>query len=161
EFSGRREILQVLVGAGILLLVVLTRHYLAAGRQKPTAQVGTNLNLDKLWGPVAVDRRHILALSGRLEIPKTHGVNLSATMRYMSGAPFTILDTNSDVDRNGELFDPLPAGIYSGTAPGSLQNVKYNGGVNGAYGPNFFQTDLRITYRQRFGEAHTMELTAE
>src|SRR5205814_7565763 len=31
------EILQVLVGAGILLLVVLTRHYLAAGRQKPTA----------------------------------------------------------------------------------------------------------------------------
>jgi len=128
---------------------------------KNQLQVGTNLNLDKLWGPVAVDRRHILALSGRLEIPKTHGVNLSATMRYMSGAPFTILDTNTDVDRNGELFDPLPAGIYSGTAPGSLQNVKYNGGVNGAYGPNFFQTDLRITYRQRLGEQRTLDLTAD
>jgi len=124
-------------------------------------QVGTNLNLDKLWGPVSVDRRHILTLSGRVEIPKTHGVNLSATMRYMSGAPFTILDTNNDADRNGELFDPLPADTYSGTALGALQNVKYNGGVNGAYGPNFFETDLRITYRQRLGEQRTLDFTTE
>src|SRR5439155_23517694 len=124
-------------------------------------QVGTNLNLDKLWGPVSVDRRRILTLSGRVEIPKTHGVNLSATTRYMSGAPFTILDTNADADRNGELFDPLPAGTYSGTALGSLQNVKYNGGVNGAYGPNFFQTDLRITYRQRLGEQRSLDFTTD
>src|SRR5207247_2985561 len=87
-------------------------------------QVGTNLSLDKLWGPVSVDRRHILTLSGRVEIPKTHGVNLSGTVRYMSGAPFTIQDTNVKADRNGELFDPLPADTYSGTALGALPNVK-------------------------------------
>src|SRR5215510_5215865 len=42
-----------------------------------------------------------------------------------------------------------------------LQNVKYKGGVNGAYGPNFFQTDLRITYRQRLGEQRTLDFTTE
>src|SRR5436309_12886778 len=79
----------------------------------------------------------------------------------MTRAPFTSLATNNDTDRSGELFDPLPAGTYSGTALGALQNVKYNGGVNGAYGPNFFQTDLRITYRQRLGEQRTLDFTAD
>jgi hypothetical protein len=129
-----------------------SRGTASAQADRNLLQVGTNLNLDQLSGPVSVDRRHILTLSGRVEIPKTHGANLSATMRYMSGAPFTIQDTSVDADRNGELFDPLPAGTYSGTASGALQNVKYKGGVNGAYGPNFFQTDLRITYRHRLGE---------
>jgi hypothetical protein len=138
-----------------------SRGTASAQADRDLLQVGTNLNLDKLWGPVSVDRRHILALSGRVEIPKTHGVNMSATTRYMSGAPYTISDSTFDPDRNGEAFDPLPAGTYSGSTPGSLQNVKYEGGVNGAYGPNFFQTDLRITYRQRLGEARTLDFTAE
>jgi hypothetical protein len=138
-----------------------SRGTASAQADRNLLQVGTNLNLDKLWGPVSVDRRHILTLSGRAEIPKTHGVNVSGTMRYMSGAPFTIQDTNVDADRNGELFDPLPAGTYSGTATGALQNVKYNGGVNGAYGPNFLQTDLRITYRHRLGEQRTLDFITE
>jgi hypothetical protein len=138
-----------------------SRGTASAQADRNLLQVGTNLNLDKLWGPVSVDRRHILTFSSRVEIPKTHGVNLSATMRYMSGAPFTIQDTNVDLDRNGELFDPLPAGTYSGTATGALQNIKYKGGVNGAYGPNFFQTDLRITYRQHLGEQHTVDFITE
>jgi len=138
-----------------------SRGTASAQADRNLLQVGTNLNLDKLWGPVSVDRRHILTLSGRMEIPKTHGVNVSGTMRYMSGAPYTISDSTFDTDRNGEAFDPLPAGTYSGTTVGSLQNVKYKGGVNGAYGPNFFQTDLRITYRQHIGEGRTLDLTAE
>ncbi len=138
-----------------------SRGTASAQADRNLLQVGTNLNLDKLWGPVSVDRRHILTLSGRMEIPKTHGVNLSATMRNMSGAPFTIQDTNVDADRNGEGFDPLPAGTYSGSTPGSLQNVKYNGGVNGAYGPNFFQTDLRVTYRHHLNEQRTLDFVAE
>jgi hypothetical protein len=138
-----------------------SRGTASAQADRNLLQVGTNLNLDQLSGPVSVDRRHILTLSGRVEIPKTHGVNLSATMRYMSGAPFTIQDTSVDADRNGELFDPLPAGTYSGTASGALQNVKYKGGVNGAYGPNFFQTDLRITYRHRLGEQRTVDFMTE
>ena len=64
-----------------------------------------------------MDRRHVLSLNGRTEIPKTGGATLSATMRYMSGAPFTIFNSNIDVDQNGELTDPSPAGTYSGTAP--------------------------------------------
>ncbi len=36
----------------------------------------------------------------------------------MTGQPFTIHDTNFDVNRNGILFDPLPAGTYSGTGKG-------------------------------------------
>ena len=138
-----------------------SRGTASAQADRNLLQVGTNLNLDKLRGPVSVDRRHILALSGRVEIPKTHGINLSGTVRYMSGAPFTIQDTNVDADRNGEAFDPLPAGTYSGTAPGALQNVKYKGGVDGAYGPNFFQTDLRITYRHRLREQRTLDFVTE
>lgn len=138
-----------------------SRGTASAQADRNLLQVGTNLNLDKLWGPTPVDRRHILTLSSRVEIPKTHGVNLSGTMRYMSGAPFTILDTNVDADRNGELFDPLPAGTYSGAAPGALKNVKSKGGVNGAYGPNFFQTDLRITYRHHLAGERTLDFVTE
>ena len=84
---------------------------------KNTFQTGTSLNLDRWEGPSSVDRRHMLALNGRIEIPKTNGATLAATFRYMSGAPFTIFNSNIDVDQNGELTDPSPAGTYSGTAP--------------------------------------------
>ena len=56
-------------------------------------QVGTDLNLDVQNGPGAVDRRHILSLGGQTEIPKTGGITLSSTFRYMSGTPFTIYDS--------------------------------------------------------------------
>ena len=79
-------------------------------------------------------RRHILSLNGRIEIPKTKGATVSGTFRYMSGAPFTIHDTNFDTDQNGELFDPLPAGTYSGIARNALQNIENRGGRNGGSG---------------------------
>jgi hypothetical protein len=118
----------------------------------------TDLNLDDLWGPRPVDRRHILSINGRTEIPRTGGITLSSTLRYMSGAPFTIVDTSIDANRNGELFDPLPAGTYSGTARNAMQNVKNRGGINGARGPDYFQIDVRAGWRGRMPGDRALEV---
>jgi hypothetical protein len=123
-----------------------------------TYQVLTNLNLDQRRGPSSVDRRHVLSINGRTEIPKTRGVTVSSTMRYMSGAPFTIFDSDIDVDRNGELNDPLPAGTYSGTALNAMQNVESKGGRNGAIGPDYFQIDVRAGWRGRMGADRALEV---
>lgn len=123
-----------------------------------TFQVLDDLNLDLLRGPSAVDRRHILSLSARADIPKTRGVNVSTTIRYMTGAPFTIYDSSIDADRNGELVDPVPAGTYSGTSRDSLQNVEYKGGRNGAYGPDYFQADVRAGWRQPLPSGRALEV---
>jgi len=113
--------------------------------------------LDALWGPSAVDRRHILSLNGRAEVPKV-GITLSSTIRYMSGAPFTIFDSNIDADRNGELNDPLPAGTYSGTGLNAMTDVENNGGRNGAVGPDYFQVDVRAGWRRRLGGERSLEV---
>src|SRR5712691_8023789 len=124
---------------------------------KDTYQVLTDLNLDKWRGPSNVDRRHILSLGAQTEIPKTGGVTLSSTARYMSGQPFTISDSSIDVDRNAEL-DPVPAGTYSGTATDSMKDVKYNGGRNGAIGPDYFQLDVRAGWRRKVKADRALEL---
>ena len=121
-------------------------------------QAMTNSNLDLWRGPSNVDRRHILSLGAQTEIPKTGGATLSATARYMSGAPFTIFDSSIDADRNGELVDPVPAGTYSGTAADSMQNVKYIGGRNGAVGPDYFQIDMRAGWRRKLGGEKALEM---
>ena len=127
---------------------------------KNTYQKLTNLNLAQWEAPSSVDRRHILSLNGRTEIPKTGGATLSATMRYMSGAPFTIFNSNIDVDQNGELIDPSPAGTYSGTAPGNIlmTGVENKGGRNGALGPDYFQLDIRAGWRARLRKEQAVEL---
>jgi hypothetical protein len=124
---------------------------------KNTYQAMTDLNLDAFRGPSNVDRRHILSLGAQTQIPKI-GIMLSSTARYMSGAPFTIYDSSIDADRNGELIDPVPAGTYSGTAPDSMKNVKYNGGRNGAIGPDYFQVDVRAGWRRRINQERALEL---
>jgi hypothetical protein len=118
----------------------------------------TDLRLDEFDAPGPADRRHILAINGRTEIPKTKGATVSGTLRYMSGAPFTIQDTNIDADQNGELFDPLPAGTYSGTAPNSMQNVENQGGRFGARGPDYLQLDMRVGWRVRITDTRYTEL---
>jgi hypothetical protein len=123
----------------------------------PQLQTGTNLHLDEYYAPADTDRRHSLVVSGRMEIPKTRGVTLSGMLRTLSGTPFTIQDQNIDADRNGVLFDPLPAGTYSGTAAGSLQNVENKGGRNGARGPGFVQLDMRVGYRAKLGSRRTLD----
>ncbi|MBZ5559282.1 MAG: TonB-dependent receptor [Acidobacteriia bacterium] len=121
-------------------------------------QTGTDLRLDAWRGPSNVDRRHILSLGAQTEIPKTGGVTVSATARYMSGAPFTIIDSSIDADRNGELVDPVPAGTYSGTATDAMQNVKNDGGRNGAIGPDYFQLDMRAGWRHKVQGQKVIEL---
>jgi hypothetical protein len=96
-----------------------------------------------------------------MEVPKSRGVTVSGVLRMSSGQPFTIHDTNFDLNQNGVLFDPLPAGTYSGTSVNSLQNVKSNGGRNGARGPGFVQLDLRAGYRTRLGSRRTAEAFVE
>jgi hypothetical protein len=87
-------------------------------------------------------------------------MTLSATMRVLSGLPFTLVDTSSDPDRNGQLFDPLPAGTYSGNGPNAV-TVENKGGRNGAYGPGFFQLDTRVGWRFRQMGGKTLDLTAD
>ena len=53
-------------------------------------------------------------LSGRVEVPRTGGLIVSGIYRWMSGIPFTLINSNVDADRNGRLFDEIPAGHYCG-----------------------------------------------
>jgi hypothetical protein len=124
---------------------------------EPRLQTGTDLHLDEYYAPADTDRRHSLVISGRMEVPRAHGVTVSGMLRMLSGTPYTIQDQNIDADRNGVLFDPLPAGTYSGTAPGALQNVENKGGRNGARGPGFVQLDLRVGYRVKIGSRRTLD----
>jgi len=121
-------------------------------------QAGTNLNLDQWRAPSNVDRRHILSMGAQAEIPKAFGAQVSTTVRYMSGQPFTIYDSSIDADRNGELVDPVPAGTYSGSATDSMQNVVYKGGRNGAIGPDYFQMDVRAGWRHKIRAERALEV---
>jgi hypothetical protein len=110
-------------------------------------QLLDDMRLDLNEGPTDFDRRHNLVFSGSLLVPGTKGLNISAVARYLSGLPFTISDSNTDPDRNGILFDPLPAGDYSGTGDADAISVSSDGGRNGARGPDFLQVDMRFGYR--------------
>jgi hypothetical protein len=122
-------------------------------------QVLGEKNLDLNYGPLDTDRRHNLTLSGRVEIPRTTGLTVSALFRFMSGRPFSITDSSTDADRNGVLFDPLPAGTYSGVGENAI-SVTSDGGRNGAYGPNYAQLDLRFGYRVRMSD-RTLDIFGE
>jgi len=125
-------------------------------------QVGQNLNLDLNEGPTDFDRRHNLVVSGRALVPFTHGMTFSWVARALSGLPFTLLNNDVDVDRNGTLFDPLPAGTYSGTAARDTYTVKdYDGTRNGARGPGFFQLDTRFGYRLNLKQRRTLDVSAD
>jgi len=138
-----------------------SRGITAGQTDTPQLQVGTDLKLDQYDAPANVDRRHTAVISGRTEIPKTRGVTLSGALRMLSGTPFTIQDTNVDPDRNGVLFDPLPAGTYSGTSADSLQNVENKGGRNGARGPGFMELDMRLGYRAKLGSRRSLDVFGE
>lgn len=107
-----------------------------------------------------MDRRHILSVSGRANVPRSGGATIATTVRYMSGAPFALIDSSIDADRNGELNDPLPPGTYSGTAPNALTDVGFRGGRNGAYGPDYLQIDLRFGWRRTIAKG-TVDLVVD
>jgi hypothetical protein len=129
------------------------------GAPQSNFQLLDDMNLDENEGPSDFDRPHNLVISGSWAVPHTHGLTLAMVSRYLSGQPFTIQDQNVDVNRNGILFDPLAAGKYGpNDLPRNATNgtplparnpfsVFNRGGRNGARGPDFFQTDVRIGYR--------------
>jgi len=124
-------------------------------------QVLNNPNFDLGQGPTDFDRRHNLVLAGRIaEVPHTHGMTLSGTLRMLSGLAFSLYDSSSDPDRNGILMDPLPAGTFSGTGPNAI-TVDNKGGRNGAFGPGYMQLDTRVGWRFRAGQAKTLDLTID
>lgn len=120
-------------------------------------QLLDDMNLDENEGPTDFDKPHNFVFSGSWVVPHTHGLTLAMVTRYLSGEPFTIQDQNFDLNRNGILFDPRQAGKYNSEdevgrskAIGPARNpyqVFNRGGRNGARGPDFFQTDIRIGYR--------------
>jgi TonB dependent receptor/Carboxypeptidase regulatory-like domain/TonB-dependent Receptor Plug Domain len=138
----------------------------ARGNNSGAALAGNNFqllaekNLDLNEGPLDTDRRHNFTLNGRLEVPQIRGLTVSALFRYMSGRPFSIIDTNIDADRNGILADPLPAGEYSGVGETAI-TVKNKGGRNGAYGPDYAQLDARVGYRLRMPGSRTLDVFLE
>ena len=123
-------------------------------------QVLDDMRLDLNEGPTNVDRRHNFVLSGAALVPKTGGLTVSGVLRALSAIPLTIQDTNADLDRNGILFDPLPAGSYSGNGPDPI-TVDNKGGRNGARGPSFFQIDARLGYQFHIGGRRMLSLFGE
>lgn len=133
-----------------------------SGNGIPTSpfQFLDDLRLGANEGPTDFDRRHNFVVSGSVLVPKTRGLTVSWVARYLSGRPFTIHDTNLDLDRNGVLFDPLPAGTFSGTGQNAI-TVENDGDRNGAVGPNFFQLDTRVGWRFGLGAQRTLDVFGE
>jgi hypothetical protein len=123
-------------------------------------QVLADANLDRNFGPLDADRRQNLTVSGRLEIPRTHGLTVSGIYRYLSGAPMSLYNSGIDADRNGRLFDLIPAGHYCGVGLNSIC-VDNDGRRNGARGPSYKQTDLRFSYRFRPMKNKTLDANLE
>jgi hypothetical protein len=114
-------------------------------------QVLDDLNLDLNEGPTNFDTRHNFVVSGRAVVPKTGGLNVSWVARALSGSPFTLINNTVDPDRNGTFAEPLPAGTYSGNGTNPYTVEDYEAKRNGAYGPGFFNMDMRVSYAFRFG----------
>ncbi len=70
-----------MVGTRLLLAVEVEEVRPENQADRNTYQKLTDLNLDEFAAPSTVDRRHVLAVNGRAEIPKTGGANVSATYR--------------------------------------------------------------------------------
>ena len=149
EPLAREALRQQLVGPDFLFAVEVVRHRGEPGRQEhvPDRNIpqprstgrGRRASIAGTFSPLTAASK-----SRRRMAPPS-----PATFRYMSGAPFSIINSNIDADQNGELTDPSPAGTYSGTAPDAavLTGVKNDGGRNGAIGPDYLQLDLRAGWR--------------
>ena len=123
-------------------------------------QIGADPLYDRNFGPLDGDRRHNIVVNGRVEIPKTGGLTVSAVARYMSGVSMTLINSAVDADQNGRLFDLLPAGNYCGVGLNSIC-VDNDGRRNGAKGPSFKQTDMKFAYRFRPGKDRTIDANME
>jgi hypothetical protein len=124
-------------------------------------QVGDDLRLEDNEGPVDDDRPHILSISGSAEVPRVRGLSVSGVARYMSGLPFSLIDSSLDSNRNGRFDDEfLPPGTYSGSGQNAV-TVENKGGRNGAREPDFFEIDLRVAYSLRLRTSQRLQLFGE
>jgi carboxypeptidase family protein/TonB-dependent receptor-like protein len=116
-------------------------------------------NLDQAEGLTGQDRPHLLSINGSTLVPKTRGLQVSGVVQYNSGTPFTLTDSTTDPNRNGNFEEPLPAGTYNGAAgnPDAI-TVENAGGIRGARGPSYFLINMRGGYR--FKLPHGRELQA-
>ncbi|MDP6373543.1 MAG: TonB-dependent receptor [Vicinamibacterales bacterium] len=121
------------------------------------SQVGQDLNLDQNEGPTDFDRRHNLVANATWAVPGTNGLRLSGIMRTRSGSRFSIWDSNTDPNSNGEDNDDfLAAGSYSGEGTNAY-TTDFDGGRNGAVGPKFFQFDMRGGYTVELPNENTFQ----
>jgi TonB dependent receptor len=139
-----------------------------ANTGSPTSgfQVLDDMRLELNEGPTNLDRRHNLAVSGTAQVPRTGGLTVSWIARALSGSPFTLTNSNVDPDRNGSQTEPLPSGTYRGVAPTpadepDVYEVDFESKRNGAYGPGFFQVDMRVGYRLRPRGDMTLDVYGE
>ena len=120
-----------------------------------TFQVGQDLNADLNYGPASRDRRHNLSIAGVYAPAFLHGATVSGVYRYLSGTPFTLVNSDVDADRNGSTNEPIPAGSYAGVPVNeqfdTTYPVEFSGGVRGARGPGIYQLDMRFGYLRRIG----------
>jgi hypothetical protein len=124
-------------------------------------QIGQDLNLDLNEGPTNFDNRHNFTVSGTALVPKTGGLNVSWVLRAISGRPFTLLNANVDPDLNGVQAEPLPAGDYKGNGNNAYTVENYTAERNGAYGPGFFNVDMRFGYGFRIQGRRRLEVSAD
>jgi len=83
---------------------------------------------------------------------------ISSGMTYQSGAPFTIVDSTLDPDRNGQFQDAVAAGTYTGSSSNpEAFSVDYDGGFRGARGPSQFLLNLRAGYRFKLPRNRTLQ----
>lgn len=132
-----------------------------------TKAIDTHLDEREALG--GQDRPHILSINGSVLVPRTGGLNLSGVWQYNSGTPFTITDSTTDANRNGNLTnlnaglfdDVVPAGTYSGAAgnPNAI-TVENKGGFNGARGPDFSILSMRAAYRFKLPGAGNRRIMA-
>src|SRR5262249_44344281 len=117
----------------------------------PTADPATGaiaLNLDANEGLTTQDRPNILSIDGSLLVPRTRGLMISGVLQYQSGTPFTLFDSTTDPNRNGNFEEPLPAGTFSGAAANSYAiTVENAAGVRAARRPDFLLASMRFGYQ--------------
>lgn len=121
-------------------------------------QVLGDLNFDENWQPAEHDRKHVLTLSGRTELPG--GITLSPIFRYMSANPFTMYNSKFDLDRNGTNWDPITAGTYTGEGDNAF-TAEHNGRQGGARAGDYINLDMRIGWRARPAEGDTLDIYFE
>ena len=124
-------------------------------------QIFDNMHLELNEGPTDFDNRHNFTVSGTALMPHTGGLNVSWVARALSGRPFSLTNGNVDPDLNGIQAEPLPAATYSGNGNNAFTVSNYSATRNGAYGPGFFNLDMRFGYGIKVQSHRRLEVSAD